>query len=313
MATPDVTGPERFVAVDFPEEADWRLALDPGGSRLAVSWADAGSVMVANAGTGRVIARPKGFHRVSGVAFLSARELLVTAFGGCFRCPLPRGERGPLSDQGWQSCVAVSPCGGLVALGTDEGLELRDLRVGGSRWLRAGNGRQHARRAAFSPGGRYVAAELGNESARQPSLVGVWDAHTGRRQRVFDTTAFAFAFRGDTPSLALVDDNEQIVLYEADMGEDPAARFTVEQPWAPLYGTGPARALQFRDGGRTLAVLLPEGNFVLFDIEAGRVVRRTPPPAGRKLWAAVPSGDWSVFAAAAEDGVVIWPGDMAGR
>ena len=91
----------------------------------------------------------------------------------------------------WQTCVTVSPCGGLVALGTGSGIELRDLRAGESRWLSAGNGLVHARRAAFSPGGLYVAAEFGNEADRQPSLVGVWDAHTGRRQRTFDTAAFA--------------------------------------------------------------------------------------------------------------------------
>ncbi len=309
MATPDATGTELFVAVEFPPEADWLLALDPGGTRLAVSWRDADCVLVVNAATGRLFARLEGFRRVTGIAFLSAHELLATAFGGCFRCALPGGGRELLSEQGWQTCVTVSPGGGLVALGTDDGIELRDVGGGGSRWLRAGSG-QHARRAAFSPGGRYVAAELGNEADRLPSLVGVWDAHTGRRQRVFDTTAYAFAFRGDTLSLAIADDRLQVLLYEPDRGEDPASQFRIEQPWAPLYGTAPAEALQFRDGGRTLAVLLPDGHFVLYDVGAGRALWHIPPPVGRSLWAAVANADWSVFAAVAregEGGVVIWP------
>lgn len=307
MTTPNAIVPERFIPVQFPAEADWLLALDFAASRLAVSWRDADDARVFNTATGKVYARPKGFHRVSGVGFLSARDLLVTAYTGCCRCALPRGARAMLSDQGWQTSITVSPSGSLVALGAAEGIRLLDVGTGQSRALRAGNGLQCGRWASFSPGERYVAAELGNEADRQPSLVAVWEVASGRRQRVFDTEAHALAFRGDTLGLALADDHGQLLLYEPDQGEEPAKKLAIEQP-----GTyDGARALQYRDQGRTLGALMSNGHFLLFDAETGAVLRHTPPPPGKALWGAVSSADWSAFAAAAKDGVMIWPGDPA--
>jgi hypothetical protein len=45
--------------------------------------------------------------------------------------------------------------------------------------------------------------------------------------------------------------------------------------------------------------------------ENGAVLQRAAPPVGRELTWAVPSADWSLFAAATPGGVVIWPSDRA--
>jgi hypothetical protein len=159
------------------------------------------------------------------------------------------------------------------------------------------------RRAAFSAGGRYVAAELGNEADREPTLVVVWDARTGRRQRIFDTAAYALAFRDDTLSLAVADDHNRIALYEPDQGEEPAKEL-------PVKTIG--RALQFRDEGRALAVLLDNGEFVQLQTETGRALRRRPSPVDPgPFWGSIASADWCQFAGVAEGGVVLWPCDRA--
>jgi hypothetical protein len=194
----------------------------------------------------------------------------------------------------------------VVAIGVTGGIDLYDVRKAqvshrlgtGFAFLQWGN------RSGFSRDGRYIAAELSNWVDRQPSLVGVWDVRTGRRQRVFDTEAHAFAFREDTLTLALEDDHGHILIYEPDQGEAPAKQLNIERPWTYVA----ARALQFRNKGRTLAALLSDGNFIQLDSETGKVLRHSSPPGTRTVRGAVSSADWATFAGATEDGVVIWPG-----
>jgi hypothetical protein len=311
METQAVSGSERFIATAFPPEQDKLLALSPRGTRLAVSYEFADFVEVFDTESGARVVRRKGFTRVSGVAFLSDEVLLVAAFGGCFRCNLPRGRRTLLAEEGWQACLTVSAGGGLVALGATAGIDLYDVRKGQvSHQLRAGFAlQQYARGAAFSPDERYVAAELGNEADRQPTVVVVWDAQTGTRQCVLDTEAHALAFREDPPALAVADDHCGVVLYELGRGEAPAVKIRFDPPWRGEYGC----ALQFRAGGRALAVLLSSGDFFQVEPATVRVLRHRPPPPAPKPWGLriVTSADWAVFAGPAPGGVVIWPGDRA--
>jgi hypothetical protein len=190
----------------------------------------------------------------------------------------------------------------MVAIGVTGGIDLYDVRRAqvshrlgtGFAFLQWGN------RVGFSRSERYIAVELYG----QPTLVGVWDLHTGRRQRVFDTKAHAFAFRDDTLTLALEDDDGHIRIYEPDQGEAPAKQLNVERPWTYVG----ARALQFRNKGRTLAMFLSDGNFTQLDSKTGKILRHIPPPGARTVRGAVSSADWSTFAGATEGGVVIWPG-----
>jgi WD40 repeat protein len=301
-------GPGLLVPIVCPPNRDTLLALNPRGTRLAVSCERSDSVQVLDPRSGREVTRCAGFQRVSGIEFHSTEVLLVAASDGCFRCDLRRGGREVLSSESGLTRTAVSPNGRVVAIGVHGGIDLYDVRKG-QVLRRLGTGflyRPIGTRAAFSASGRYVAAELSDDYYR-PILVGVWDVHNGRRQRVFDAEAHALAFREDTLALAVADDHGRIHLYEPDQGEEPAMQCQVNQPWMGVCGC----ALQFRDGGRTLAVLLGNGAFAQVEADTGRVLRRRPPPAESRPFAAVASADWSLFAGASEDGVVVWPGDRA--
>jgi hypothetical protein len=296
-----------LVPAEFPPDRHRLLALSPRGTRLAVSWEDADSVRVIDARTGREATPCTGFQRILGLEFLAANVLLVTTSGGLFRCDLRGDGRDLLSSESWPAGTTVSPNGRLVALGVDCGLVLHDARKGQvlrrlqTYWAGLGPDPAKGRVAAFSAGGRYVAAAL-RSAYDHVSLVVVWEFQTGRRQRIFDTIAHALAFRDHTLSLALADDWGHIDIYEPDQGEAAATRFDVE--YLP-------RALQFRDGGRALVVLLDGGGLVHFEAATGRALRRREPPAVAGLCGAVTSADWSHFACGTTDGVVVWPGDNA--
>jgi hypothetical protein len=300
-------------AVDLPSgwgpEVEWLLAFNARATRLAVSYRYGKHLLVFNPRSGREVARLADFKYLQGLAFLSTEVLLVTYSGGCTRCDLRRGGRAALWEGDVQpSTLAVSPNGRDVAIGLYPGLVVLDtvkqevrcrMRAGLARGS-DGYGPRYA--PAFSAGGRYVAADL-HQDQRGHHLVVVWDAHTGRRQRIFDADATALAFRDDTLALAVADDScGEIQLYEPDQGEEPVARFR---------GYSLARALQFRDGGRSLGVLGYDGSLSLLSAENGAVLQRAAPSAGRELTWAVPSADWSLFAAATQGGVVIWPGGRA--
>jgi hypothetical protein len=297
-------GSERFIAREFPPDGDRLLSLNPRGTRLAVSHENADHVQVFDTRSGAEVGRLTGFTRVSAVLFLSAEVLLVAAYGGCFRCNLRLGGRDLLSPEGWQTSVTLSPDGRKLAIGVRIGLSLYDLaRKKEVRRFEAcfdpGAGAFHA---GISPGGRYLAATL-YEGGRAGGIVVVWDARTGRRQRVYDTRGYAFAFRGDTLTLAVSADSGYVEIYEPDEGEAVARRF--------FFDYHIPRAMEFRDRGRTLAMLLDDGEFVQVDAGTGRVRRRLPPPAGQTPYEGVTNADWTLFAGATDAGVVVWPGDRA--
>jgi hypothetical protein len=293
-----------LVSVDCPQNRDTLLAPNPRGTRFAVSCEFSDHVRVFDPHSGREVARCAGFQNVSGIEFLSAEVLLVTdSHVGCFRCDLRRDEREVLLSEASLTRTTVSPNGRIVAIGVGSGLALyhvrqrqvvRRLKLDFAQY-------HHGNRVAFSADGRYVAAELRPDD-RDWSFVVIWDARNGRRQRVLVTAPKALAFREDTMALAVADDSGGVYLYEPDQGEEPAAELRVDNM---------ACALQFRDGGRTLAALMWGGGFVEIELASGRIVRSLPPPAACEAYAVVSSADWSLFAGTAEGGVVVWPGDRA--
>ncbi len=304
MATQDRTGSELFLATDFPPESDRLLAFNPRGTRLAVSWENADHVRVFDPRSGAEVTRCTGFVRISGIVFLSAEVLLVAAYGGCFRCNLRRGGRDLLSPEGWQTGITLSLDRRVLALGVRGGLLLYDVVKGKAlnQYVAAFDPDYVGHCAAFSAGRRYLAADL-SARWRGMGIVVIWDAQTLRRQRVFDTLAYALAFREDTLTLAVSADSGYIEIYEPDQGEEPATRFFFDYSLP-----GP---MEFRDGGQTLAMLMGNGEFIQVAMGAGSVVRRAPPPANHKLCSAVSSVDWSLFAGTTESGVVVWRSDQA--
>jgi hypothetical protein len=290
------------------------VALNPSGTQLAVSCEDAEHVLVFDPHSGRRVGRAMGFRGVYRLCFLSDQELLVTHRDGCHRWEVGPGRRRrprPAPD-GWQASATLSPDGRLLAVGGTGDLFLCDPRS--ERLVRrlapiyACGGYGPRCPPAFSAGGRYVAADF-HGSDRGPDFVAVWDARTGQRQRIFDSYADALAFRGDTLALAVGEsEGRGVSLFEPEHGEEPAVRFEVEHhPFA----------LQFRDEGRTLAVLMAGGGFVQFDAVTGAVVKRTPPPAemdpatAEYVLRVAVDADWTCFAGVVEAKVVIWPGDRA--
>jgi hypothetical protein len=305
----------RVLPTDFPPEGYGLVTLSPSGTRLAVSCEDADHVLVFDPHTGRQVARAEEFRGVYRLCFLSDQELLVTHRDGCHRWNVgPGGPRPPApAPEGWQASAALDPDGRLLAVGGSADLFLCDPRTEqvvrrlAPIYACGGYGPQCP--PAFSARGRYVAADF-HGSDRGPDFVAVWEVGTGRRQRVIDGHASALAFRDDTLALAVSNSDRGLLLYEPDRGEEPAARFEVEDC---------AFAVQFRDGGRTLAALMAGGGFVEFDATTGAVVRRAPPPAemapaaSEYVLRVAVSADWTRFAGVVEAKAVVWPGDRAER
>jgi WD40 repeat protein len=300
-----MSGSELFIPCEFPPEENRLLAFNPRGSRLAVSHMFADHVQIFDTRSGERLTRLDGLTGVSRVLFMSAEVLLVAAFGGCYRCNLRGGTRDVITDKGWQAGVALSQDGRLLALGEKMGLVLYDLArntiVGG--FSVCFNSEDAVYHAEFSPGGRYLAADV-HAGGRAGGIVVVWDIQTGRRQRVYDTRGYAFAFRGETLTLAVAADSGYVEVYEPDQGEAVTRQF--------FFDYRLPRVMESRDGDRALAMLLDGGEFVQVDWDTGAVLRRRAPPAGHKLsHDLVTTKGWTHFAGTVEGGVLVWPGDRA--
>jgi hypothetical protein len=299
-----------LLSTDFPgpQDRDHLSAFNSSGTRLAVGCDGASHVFVFDPRSGRQVARLADLPVVSSLAFLSPEVLLIGQHhhvkgekrypGRCVRCDLRRGRREVVLEEAYLRNVAVSPNGRVVAIGESAGPVLYEA----ARWrvrhrLTTLLGYGGPWNTVFSRGGRYVGASL--YGVQKDYLIAVWDAQNGRRQRTFEAAQSArlLAFREDTLTLAVGGSHDELLLYQQDEGEEPAATYALGD-----Y----ANAVQFR--GRTLAVLLDGSGVVFLQADTGRVRRRLPPPTDRVLRYATASADWSLFAAAAEGGVFVWKG-----
>jgi WD40 repeat protein len=301
----------RLLATDFPgpDDAAHLLAFNARGTRLAVGWDHraADRVLVFDPRSGREVARLEHLPFVSSLAFLSSEVLLIGQQhhyqgekqrpGRCVRCDLRRGSREIVLEQKDLRNVAVSPNGRVVAMSEGAGLVLYDA----ARWqvrhrLTPLYGYGGAWNTVFSCGGRYVAASLYGSHG---DLIAVWSAQDGRRQRTFEAAQCArvLGFCEDTLTLAVGGSHDNLLLYEENQGEEPAAIYRLED-----Y----ARAVQFH--GRTLAVLLDSGGVCFLQADTGRAQKRVLPPADHVLRYAEASADWSLVAAAVAGGVFVWKG-----
>src|SRR5262249_16348718 len=116
----------RTLATDFPPEGLGLVALSPYATRLAVSCEDAEHVLVFDPYLGRRVDRAAGFRGVYRLGFLSDRELLVTDLDGGRRWDVGQGRRPGPAPEGWQASAALSPDGGLLAVGGSGELILCD-------------------------------------------------------------------------------------------------------------------------------------------------------------------------------------------
>lgn len=294
-----------LLATDLPGPADavhW-IAFNPGGTRLAAGCDNLGHVFVFDPRSGHEVARLPDLSGVMGLQFLSAEVLLVGESKSCLRWDLRRGSIEELwrPDQWGVTGAAASPDGRIAAIGWNEGVivfEVARRRV--LHRLTSLPGFGSGRAIVFSGGGRYVAASLAKD---KEDLIAVWDARNGKRQRTYEAFQFArpLAFREDTLTLAVDGGGGELLLYREDEGEDPAASYPLEN-----Y----PRAVQFRNRGRTLAVLQDGGDVTFVETKLGQGKRRVAAPPKPVLGYATPSVDWSTFAAATEGGVFVW---AAGR
>jgi WD40 repeat protein len=292
-----------------PDDATHLLAFDNTGGRVVAGCDSNEIAFVFDAQTGREVARLDGLSHVTWLGFLSRDVLLAARIrhmhnyeavpGQCEQLSLRRGHREVLFSDDSTRCAAVSPDGSVVAIGTGNGVALHDVRK--KRLLRrlesavAGQ----ATHVTFSETGRYVAAAQTNDPGHGPWVVLVWDVEEGRRYRTFEVASDWFgglAFCRDTLTLAVAT-WQDVILFHQSRGEDSVGTYPLEER---------CTALRFPSGPQTMEALLHDGRIVRFRTGSGQVVRRGPGPAGRALGYAVPSRDWSRFAAAMEGGTFVW-------
>jgi hypothetical protein len=291
-----------MVVTDLPASPN-RLAFDGQSTRLAAACRECDYAVVLELPTGREVARVSGIALADLNAFEFFGEgLLAIRQDKVVRCDLREGTFTTVwAEQGvYPQSATLVPDGRLLAIGVQGGLILYDLQNKQTRRL---NSRADAApyHPVFSPGGLYVAADLFDYGG--PDFIVVWDTRSGRRCRTFEVGfdyLGAMAFRGDT--LALAVGQSDIDLYEPDQGEEPAKTYSV---------SGEPEAMQFRDGGATLAVVGYGEGLTLLETSTGRVLRRAGPPGNRKVGCCQPNADWSLLAGGIEGGILLWPSGLA--
>jgi WD40 repeat protein len=204
-----------FVPFAFPNTGDDRplFALNPSGTRLAVSWEGADSVHVFNARTGQAVTRFTSLKHVYCVAFASANALLVATEKGCVRFDLTRRRRETLlSDPGLRS-IDLSPDSRIVAFGIEHGVVLYDTRNKQvlhrltSDLMGWGFEGVWGRLAAFSAGARYMACAI-LDWYYHAYFVVIWEVQTAR----------ALRYRARDRAWELLLDNGSIVRIAAATG-----------------------------------------------------------------------------------------------
>jgi WD40 repeat protein len=283
------------------------LALSPRGTAVAGAQRFGTSVGVWDTAAGREVARLNDLEELTAVAFVSERQLLLCDKQRCLLWDMRSGRQQPFwgeGDPAWEGstgifAAAVAPGQKAVAVSAGQPVLVLDYPPGSVRHRLNLLRGTTAGCLAFSPTGRYLAAECWNEADRL-LFVGLWDARRGKCLRLYEVPdslgISALAFRPDGRALAVGADR-RISLFETS-SEEELAGFR-----PPAEGL--AAALRFSLDGGTLAAMLPEGRCLLLDARSGRV-RKTLAPPDRGLEAVIVTPDGAVAAGAGAGTLVVW-------
>jgi hypothetical protein len=295
----------KLLSVAVPDP--YHVAFNATNTLLAVGSRDGDAGVILDLADGREVARAEGIHLRDLEAFeFFGDKLLAIRDRACVFYDVRRGKFETVfaADGIYPQSATIDPPGRLLAVGVKRGLILYDLekRAVGRRLETSVAGAPLF--PAFSPGGRFVAADFITEA--YGDFLVVWDTADGKRWRTLEIVSQGdpvVAFRGDTPALVLGQNG--LNLYEPGQGDEPVAHYP-----RPMY----PQALAFLDGNRTLAAVggSKEG-LVVLSAATGRVKRAIDRPEGREVGASFPSPDWSLIASATEGGVLVWSSGLAAK
>lgn len=296
----------KLLTVNVPDPEVF--GFNTANTLLAVGERDGHSAVVLDLASGRETGRADGirFGAPDTLEFVGDR-LLAIRDGAVVLYDLHRGVADEVfrPDGRYVLSATAAPGGRLLAAGVNRGLILYDLDRRAVLWhLRTGID-DAPTRAAFSPGGRYVAADFRPEQ-HGPRFLLVWDVADGRRWRTLelgsaDDPAVA-TFRSDGPTVVV--GQAGLARYELDRGDEPMARYP--RPGLP-------QAVTFRDNGWVLAATGYGDGLIVLDAANGTVTRTVTRPGGHAVGYCVPSPDWSLVASTTDGGgVLVWTSGLGG-
>jgi hypothetical protein len=274
-----------------------RFAFNAANTLLAVGSRDDVGVVL-DLADGREVARAEGVALRDLEAFeFFGDKLLAIRNGACVFFDVRRGEFETVfaPDGQYPQSATIDPTGRLLAVGVERGLILYDLHRHSVHRKLETDVRGAPLHPAFSPGGRFVAADFITEA--YGDFLIMWDTD-GKRWRTLEIVSQSepvVAFRGDTPAFVLGQNG--LALYEPGIGDKPVVSFS-----RPTY---PA-AVAFRDRNRTLAAVGYQEGLVVLDAATGKVQQTIDRPDGREIGYSVPSPDWSLIASVTPGGVLVW-------
>lgn len=294
LLTVDVADPEVF-------------GFNAANTLLAVGERDGDSAVILDLAGGREVDRVGGirFGTPDTLEFVGDRLLATRAGAVILHDPHRRVTDEVFRPDGLYALrVTAAPGGRLLAVGVNRGLILYDLDQRAVRWHLRTHIDNIPTRTAFSPGGRYVAADFRPER-HGPSFLLVWDATAGQRWRTLELgptdSPAVVAFRDDGPTVVVGQDG--LTRYDLDRGDEPVTRYP--RPGLP-------QAVTFRDDGRSLAATGYGDGLVVMDVTTGEVTWAMDRPGGRVVGYCVPSPDWSLVASTTDAGVLVWPSGLGG-
>ncbi len=284
-----------------------RLAFNAANSLLAVGASEANVAVVLDLADGHEVARLGDEVRLRDMRTFQFFEDKLLGVrhkpdGACVFYDVHRRavEMVYASKGRYPQGAAVDPTGRLLAVGFTSSLVLYDLKERKVRWERDTRVDGAPQSPAFSPGGRYVAADF--MYMKSGGFLIVWDTADGKRWRaleMFGQFDPVVAFRGEALAFAL--GGNGVRLYEPDQGDESVAAFG-----KPEYPT----AVAFRDAGNTLVAVGDRDGLVEIDLATRKEKRVIDRPGGHEVGYSVPSPDWSLVASVVEGGVLVWPSGL---